>query len=149
MGKKIKWGVIGSGGIARRRTIPEGIVVATNAELSVVYDVNQDVNNQVAQEFNVKATNSIDELLADDIQAVYIAAPANLHFEQAMQCVERGKNVLCEKPLGLTATQAQVMSDTFEKKGLILGTALMMRFHCQHQLIKKLNSVLQVYKNLL
>ena len=33
MSKKIKWAVIGSGGIARRRTIPEGIVPAENAEL--------------------------------------------------------------------------------------------------------------------
>ena len=39
MSKKIKWGVIGSGGIARRRTIPEGIVASEITELVSVYDV--------------------------------------------------------------------------------------------------------------
>ena len=52
---KTKWGVWGSGGIARRRTIPEGIMTADNAELTVVYDVNTEANNEVAAEFNVLA----------------------------------------------------------------------------------------------
>ncbi len=78
MSRKIKWGVIGSGGIARRRTIPEGIVAVDNAELSVVFDINEAVNAEVAKEFNATAASSIDELLAADIQAVYIATPAEL-----------------------------------------------------------------------
>ncbi len=51
--KQIKWGVIGSGGIARRRTIPEGILAAGNAELIAVYDVNAKINQEVAKKFNV------------------------------------------------------------------------------------------------
>ena len=50
MSGKIKWGVIGSGGIARRRTIPEGIAEAGNAQLSVVFDINQQANGEVAKE---------------------------------------------------------------------------------------------------
>ena len=58
----IKWGVIGSGGIARRRTIPEGITKSNHAQLISVYDINRAVNEDVAREFNVKSAESIDEL---------------------------------------------------------------------------------------
>ncbi len=55
MGNKIKWGVIGSGGIARRRTIPEGITKSDQAELVSVYDINRKVNEEVAKEFHAMA----------------------------------------------------------------------------------------------
>ena len=48
---KTKWGVWGSGGIARRRTIPEGIARATNAELTHVYCRTTDVNQEIAATF--------------------------------------------------------------------------------------------------
>ena len=133
MARKIRWGVIGSGGIAKRRTIPEGIVPANNAELAVVYDTNAKANKEVAEEFGTKAFNSIDEMLKADIDVVYIATPADLHFEQVLSCAKAGKHVLCEKPLGLTTEEAQEMIAVCEASRVILGTAFMMRFHSQHQ----------------
>jgi predicted dehydrogenase len=52
MEKQIKWGVIGSGGIARRRTIPEGIIPAENAKLVSVFDIDEKSNRTVAEEFD-------------------------------------------------------------------------------------------------
>ena len=133
MSKKIKWAVIGSGGIARRRTIPEGIMQADNAELAVVFDVNAQANAEVAKEFSAAAVNSIDELLASDIDAVYIATPANLHYEQVIACAKAGKHVLCEKPLGMTIEEAEKMIASCNDAGVVFGTAFMMRFQSQHQ----------------
>ncbi|MBI4560362.1 MAG: hypothetical protein HY706_22470 [Candidatus Hydrogenedentes bacterium] len=48
---KTRWGVWGSGGIARRRTIPEGIARAANAELVAVYDVNHAANEEIARQY--------------------------------------------------------------------------------------------------
>jgi predicted dehydrogenase len=138
MSNKIKWGVIGSGGIAQRRTIPEGIIAADNTELTVVFDVNAEVNAEVAKKFNATAASSVDELLADDVNAVYIATPANLHYTQALQCAKAGKHILCEKPLGMTVKEAENMISQCDKAGITLGTALMMRFHCQHQAALKM-----------
>ena len=73
MAEKINWGVIGSGGIARRRTIPEGLVTADNARLAVVYDINEKANAEVAEQFNAKPVGSVDELLEAEIDAVYVA----------------------------------------------------------------------------
>jgi predicted dehydrogenase len=132
-----KWGVLGSGGIARRRTIPEGIVEADNAELTAVYDVNAAANEEVAQEFNAKACGSEAELL-DSCDVVYIATPANLHCAQVEQAAKAGKHVLCEKPLGMTIEEGHKMLAACRENNVKLGTAFMMRFHAQHQEALKL-----------
>lgn len=133
MTNTVRWGVIGSGGIAKRRTIPEGIVPARNAELVVVYDIDGEANDAVAGEYNARPVSSPEELFSADIDAVYIATPANVHCRQVLQSAKAGKHVLCEKPLGLTVKEAEMMRDACERNGVLLGTALMMRFHSQHQ----------------
>lgn len=131
--RKVAWGVIGSGGIALRRTIPEGIVPAANARLAAVYDVDQDVNRQVAERFGARAAASLEELLAAEVEAVYLASPVFAHREQALACARAGKHVLCEKPLGLTAAEAEEVVRACREAGVLLGTAFMMRFHAQHR----------------
>jgi predicted dehydrogenase len=138
MEKKIKWGVIGSGGIAKRRTIPEGIARAEHAQLAAVYDINAEVNAAVAKEFNATAAKSIQDLINSDIDVVYVSSPANMHIEHVIACAEAKKNVLCEKPLGMTVSEAEKMIKICKDKGVLLGTALMMRFMAQHQAALKL-----------
>jgi predicted dehydrogenase len=133
MAGKIKWGVIGSGGIAKRRTIPEGITKACNAELTVVFDIDEKVNSEVTEEFGAMQAASIEELLDSDIDAVYVATPACLHTEQVRACAKAGKHVLCEKPLGMTVAEAEEMIETCNGAGVKLGCAFMMRFVAQHR----------------
>jgi predicted dehydrogenase len=138
MMEKIKWGVIGSGGIARRRTIPEGITCAEHATLNSVYDTNSEVNLAVAKEFQATAYQSIYEFLNSDIDAVYIASPANMHLEHVLACAKSKKHILCEKPLGMTVKEAEEMISVCKSEGVCLGTGLMMRFLSQHQAALKL-----------
>jgi len=138
MSKKVKWGVVGSGGIARRRTIPEGIVPGVNAELTAVCDINTEANKEVADEFGTCPAASLDDLLAMDIDAVYVATPADAHCQQVMSCARAGKHILCEKPLGMTIEEAEKMMNACRDAGVLLGTAFMMRFHTQHQAALKM-----------
>lgn len=71
--KKIKWGVIGCGGIADRRTIP-GMIEAENTELVAVMDASLDAAERVKGKYNAKyAFDKVEELLeVDEIQAVSI-----------------------------------------------------------------------------
>lgn len=138
MENKTRWGVIGSGGIAKRRTIPEGIMQADHATLVSVYDINHNVNVEVAKEFNARAVNSIEELLNSGIDAVYIASPVNLHLEHAIACARGKKHVFCEKPLGMSVEEAERMIQECKNEGVLLGTALMMRFSAQHQAALKI-----------
>ena len=133
MEKKIKWGVIGSGGIARRRTIPEGIMKAGHAELAAVYDINPVANAAVAGEFGAQAAGSIDELIGSGIDAVYVASPVNMHYEHVLACAEGRKHVLCEKPLGMSVAETENMIAACKKHGVLLGTSFMMRFVSQHR----------------
>jgi len=131
--KKVKWGVIGSGGIARRRTIPEGITPTRNAVLEAVWDVDTNANVEVAAWFKAKASGTIDELLSADIDAVYVASPVGFHYEQVLACAAAGKPVLCEKPLGRSIEQAEQMIEACRRADVQLGVGFMMRYHSQHR----------------
>ncbi|HWF19846.1 MAG TPA: Gfo/Idh/MocA family oxidoreductase [Verrucomicrobiae bacterium] len=133
MRDKVKWGVIGSGGIARRRTIPEGFVPATNARLVSVYGTNATTNHEVAKQFGAQPCDSLKALLDSDIEAVYVASPVQAHHEQVLACARAGKHVLCEKPLGRTVAEAEEMAAACQRAGVQFGTAFMMRFQTQHQ----------------
>jgi predicted dehydrogenase len=133
MTDKIRWGVLGAGGIARRRTIPEGILNADNARLVSVFDINPAINADVAACYGARPANSVEDLLADDIQAVYVATPANCHYQQVVAAAKARKHVLCEKPFALTVPQAEKMAAACRTARVKFGAAFMMRFHSRHQ----------------
>jgi len=136
--KKIKWGVIGCGGIADRRTIP-GMLKADNAVLTAVMDRNPVLAQSVGEKYRVsEVCDSLEELLQKDIDAVYIATPVFCHKEQAIAAMRAGKHVLIEKPVGLTVEDAKELKEIASDAGVKLGVALMMRFHTHHQAIKEL-----------
>ncbi len=73
-----------------------------------------------------------DALLRDpDVDAIYIATPHPSHAEWAIKAAEAGKHVLCEKPMGLTAFEADAMIHAARKAGTFLGEAFMYRLHPQ------------------
>ena len=130
---KTRWGVIGAAGIARRRTIPEGIVGAPNAALAAVYDINSGANREIAEQFGATACATEEELLAMALDVVYIATPTHLHCEQALRAAAAQKHVLCEKPLGMNIDECKRIIAACDAAGVKLGTGFMMRYHAQHQ----------------
>ncbi len=136
---KIKWGVIGCGGIADRRTLP-GMMLADNAELIAVMDANKAAADACKEKYNAKyAFDNEAELLAiDEIQAVYIASPVFCHKAQAFAAADAGKDILIEKPVGLTSEEAEEIAAYCESRGVKLGVGFMMRFHAYHQAMKEI-----------
>lgn len=137
--KKVKWGIIGAGGIADRRTMP-GMLLAENAEIYAVMEVDIEMAESLKSKYNaVKAYNSEADLLADpDVEAVYIASPVVHHRRQAMMAADTGKHILLEKPIALTVEEGQEVVDYCKTKGVLLATGFMMRYHAYHQAMKKL-----------
>ena len=127
--KKLRWGVIGAGGIADRRTIP-GMMLANNAELIAVMEINMELAEKSRAKWGCKrAYDSEAALLADpEIDAVYIASPVVLHAKQAMMAADAGKHILIEKPLAMTSEEGQKVVDYCESKGVKIAAGLMMRF---------------------
>ena len=136
---KVRWGVLGACGIAKRRTVPEGIVPATNAELLALMDVDGDGVRDMANAFGVRACTCIEKILDDDaIQAVYVATPNHLHKDDVLTCAQAGKHVLCEKPLALTTAEIQEMIAACKSAGVLLGVGFMMRFNVYHRHVRDL-----------
>ncbi len=138
---KIKWGVIGCGGIADRRTLP-GMMLAENAELVAVMDANMEAAKNCKEKYNAKyAFDNYEELLAlDEIEAVYIASPVFCHKEQAIAAAKAKKHILIEKPVGISVKEAEKIAKVCDKEGVKLGVGFMMRFHAYHQEMKKIVS---------
>jgi predicted dehydrogenase len=124
--------VLGSGGIALRRTIPEGLLPASNARLVSVCGTDPAKNRALARSLGVEAAPDLDALLCSGIDAVYIGTPPKGHLEQVARCARAGKHVLCEKPLGLSVGEVEQMIGLCRAAGVTLGTAFMMRFQSQH-----------------
>mgnify|MGYP000070600834 CR=1 FL=1 len=133
--KEIRWGVIGCGGIAYRRTIPEGITRANDSKLVAVMDVNEKIVKEVAKKYGAKKyyLKEEDLLKDEEIDAVYIATPNYLHTKQAIAAAEAGKHVLCEKPLALTVKECEDIIQACQRNNVKLQVGFMMRFHACHQ----------------
>lgn len=122
--RKIKWGVLGTASIAENCMIP-GMLGAENAELTAIAGRNADKVKRFKDKFGFKKGYvGYEALLADgEIEAVYIPLPNHLHKEWVIKALNAGKNVLCEKPLGLNEAEVKEMFDTAKQNSVILMEA--------------------------
>jgi len=136
----VKWGVIGACGIANRRTIPEGIIPAKNAQLVALMDVDEERLKKVAEKYGgVRYYTKEDDLINDsEVEAVYIATPTYLHHSQTLKAARNGKHILCEKPMAMNLHQAEEMIRVCEENKVKLTLGYMMRYHSHHRRIKEL-----------
>ena len=139
MAAKIKWGVIGCGGIAARRTIPEFKKMASNAELVSVMDISAERARAVAQQFGIAHWCSTEkELLKQPVDAVYIATPQNMHTCQVIQSAKAGKHVLCEKPVAVSIREVDRMEAACRKAGVKFMLGFCMRNNVYHKKAREL-----------
>jgi len=137
--KKIRWGIIGAGGIADRRAIPEGILPSKLSTLSMLMDIDKKKISPLAKKYGVPATTKIDELLnSDTVDAVYIATPPYLHAEQIIKAAAAGKHIMCEKPAAKDVAEAKKVAQAVKKNNVKFGMAFMFRYHPVHIKMKQL-----------
>lgn len=96
--------------------------------LGAVCDPNPQMAEKFAAEYGVPAM-TFEEVLASDIPAIAIAAPAELHYKLAHQALEAGKNVYVEKPLALVAREAEELCKLAERKDLKLMVGHLLQYH--------------------
>ncbi|AEH86384.1 Gfo/Idh/MocA family protein [Mesorhizobium opportunistum] len=118
----LKWGLIGASTIARQFMV-NAIRVQADGKIAAVMSSSPERAQAYAVENNIAlAVSTLDELLAEDIDAVYISTTNELHLEQALAAIRAGKHVLCEKPLALTSADARTMVAAARAAGVVLGT---------------------------
>ncbi len=133
--KKVKFGIIGTGGIARLHA--EALKATDNAELYIVYDKVVERAVAFAQKHNCKVALTFEELLSSDVEAVTIATPSGLHAEVAIPAARAGKHILCEKPLEVTVSKTNELVRTCESSNVRLSAVFQSRFSHSVQVIKK------------
>lgn len=139
MGKTVNWGIIGCGGIAARRTIPEFKKMVSNAELVSVMDIDKQRAKDVAQKFSVPHYCDTEaELLGRNLDAVYIATPQNVHCRQTIQAAQAGKHVLCEKPIAISVAEVDKMEAACTKAGVKFMLAWCMRQNVYNRKMREL-----------
>lgn len=126
--KKINWGIMGLGKIAR--TFARDLQLTENAILHGVASRSAEKAKAFADEFGaLKSYGSYESLVADsDIDIVYVATPHPMHFRNTMMCLKHGKAVLCEKPMGMNAAEEKAMIAEARARKLFLMEGVWTRF---------------------
>jgi len=135
----VQWGILGCARIAATAVIP-GIQGSINGEVLAVASRNLEKAEEYAGKFGIpRPYGSYEELLEDpEIQAVCVPLPNGLHREWTVKAAEKGKHVLCEKPIACSAADAQDMSEVCRQHGVLLMEAFAQRFHPQYQRVEEL-----------
>jgi predicted dehydrogenase len=127
MREKIKFGLIGAGGIAQ--AYAQAFERCASAELAAVADVREQAANAMASTFGCLGFDSYQKM-ADEarLDAVVICTPPNTHPEISLFCLERKLHVLCEKPLSIDGASARRMLEAAQSAGVFLTMASKFRY---------------------
>jgi predicted dehydrogenase len=133
----VRFGIVGCGSAS----IPvcEAIVASTLTELAAVYDVNENLADDIHQRFQVQKMESLEELLTNQtVDAVYIAVPHFLLAPLTQQTLEAGKHALTEKPLGISLDEVDKLVTIATEQRLAMGVFYEMRYAPAHAKAREL-----------
>ena len=127
-GTTIRWGILGPGEIAK--DFRDGLKSSRTGKLVAIASRNPQKPSLPADFPGARILDGYDALLKDpEVDAIYIATPHPGHAEWAIKAAEAGKHVLVEKPMALSAFEADAMFNAARKANTFLGEAFMYRLH--------------------
>lgn len=140
MKEQLRWGILGAGSIAN--LVGNGILSSkTNRVQAVASRDREKAAAFASKHTECVAYGSYEDLLADpSVDLVYITTPHPLHERWAVQALEAGKNVLCEKPVAMTRDAADRILRVAAQKNVFFMEAFMYRCHPQTQKVYELIS---------
>lgn len=135
-GMQQKFALIGCGRIAERHA--ENII--KNGILAAVCDIKPERATQLAKKFNAKPYYSLESLLQSEkeLTVASICTPNGLHAVHAIQCLQAGLHVLCEKPLCIKTTDGEAMIETAKSVNKKLFVVKSTRFNPVAAQLKKI-----------
>ncbi len=138
MAQTIRWGIIGCGDVAEKKSGP-ALYQVDGSELTAVMRRDQIKAEDFARRHVAKrAYGTVAELLADsEVNAVYIATPPHLHAEQTIAAARAGKRVLVEKPMARNTTECDTMIAACREAGVSLHVAYYRRFYPKFVALKQ------------
>ncbi len=138
---KLKFGIIGCGGIANQKHLPALAQFSGELELVAFCDLIPERAAQAAANYgttDAKTYTDYRALLADrSIDVVHVLTPNVSHCEISVAALEAGKHVLCEKPMAATYADAKKMYDASKRAGKLLTIGYQYRHWTAHKLMKR------------
>ena len=132
----MRYGVIGTGWIAK--SFIDGARMLCNADFAAVYSRTEENGGRCAKENEIpKVYTDINEFASGDFEAVYIASPNKLHYEQSKLMLENGKHVICEKPITVEPEELEELQALAKENGLVYIEAIMYMFNPARDLLKE------------
>jgi len=124
----MKVGIVGAGLQGKRRA--QALKAADGSELVIVADVRQDAAAALAAEAGCVATSRWEDVVArDDVEALIVCTPPDLHAQISIAAMKMGKHVLCEKPLARNADEGREMVRVARESGVRLKSGFNLRYH--------------------
>ena len=139
---KLRWGILGAARV-NERLLP-AIVEAPNAKLVAIASrrpgaAAQTLALYAPHQQHVRTYDNLDALLDDaEVEAVYLPLANHEHAEWTLRAIDRGKHVLCEKPMALTVADIEAIKAAASMHKVTVMEGFMYRFHPQHARVLEL-----------
>ena len=137
---KVRWGVLSTAQFGLNQSVP-AMQLGQHSTVTAIASRDLAKAQAAAKQLGIPKTyGSYEALLADpDVDAIYNPLPNHLHVPWSIKALEAGKHVLCEKPIALSAAEAQTLADAAAAHpGLKVMEAFMYRLHPQWQRAKQI-----------
>ncbi|GBC96566.1 scyllo-inositol 2-dehydrogenase (NAD(+)) [bacterium HR16] len=140
MSRPLRIGLIGCGGISRAHVRAMQILGRETVQVVATCDVEEALAQERARESGAEIvlTDWREVLKREDIDAVDICLPHDLHAEAAIAAAQAGKHILVEKPIATTLEDGWAMVRAARGAGVVLMTAFVERFEAENQRVKQL-----------
>ena len=110
----------------------------SNINVSCVLDSNIDVAKKFSDSFSEKYYDNLEKMLEENkIDLIIICSPSGAHYDQAKNIINKGINLIVEKPLTLTVKQSEILDKLAKEKKVILNVAFQNRLNPAIQILKK------------
>ena len=138
-GRVVRWGILSTANIGVRKVIP-ATQKAERCEVVAIASRDGERAARTAAELGIpRAHEGYESLLSDpEVDAVYIPLPNSEHAAWTIAAARAGKHVLCEKPLAMTAAEAEEMVGACANEGVLLMEAFMYRLHPSWEAVRDL-----------
>jgi D-xylose 1-dehydrogenase (NADP+, D-xylono-1,5-lactone-forming) len=139
---KLRWGILGAARVNER--LMPAIVAAHNSELVAVASRRAGAAVETLQRYapqltGVRHYDHLEALLDDEmVEAVYLPLANHEHAEWTLKAIQRGKHVLCEKPMALTVADIEAIGHAARERQVTVMEGFMYRFHPQHARVLEL-----------
>jgi predicted dehydrogenase len=138
----LKIGILGAGAMGEEHSrcyssIIKGTgVLHSKAQLYGICDYRKEVATKLANKFNIKKVYTDPHKLIDEVDMVDICLPTKLHPKFTIEAAQKGKHILCEKPIALTLKEAEGMIQTAKKAKVKFMVAQVVRFWPEYITLK-------------